>query len=101
MAEENISTEFKLKNIVEARNYFVEEIEQNELISKKHKMVCTTLYMLNIFLFYFLHSGCTSISVFDSLFDNPVAITSSAMGLKIYAITARIKKYKLIIKENK
>ena len=50
MAEENISTEFKLKNIVEARNYFVEEIEQNELISKKHKMVCTTLYM---FFFFF------------------------------------------------
>ena len=42
-----------------------------------------------------------SISVFVSLFDNPVAITSSAIGLRIYAITARIKKYKLIIKENK
>ena len=33
MAEKNISQEFRLKNIDETRNYFVEEIERNELIS--------------------------------------------------------------------
>ena len=27
----------------ETRNYFVEEIKHNELISKNHKKVCTTL----------------------------------------------------------
>ena len=32
MVEENISQEFKLKNIDKARNYFLEEIKQNELI---------------------------------------------------------------------
>ena len=40
MNEENISQEFRLKNIYEARNYFIEEINQNELMSKKHKKVC-------------------------------------------------------------
>ena len=35
MSEENISQEFRLKNIDEARNYLIEEIKQNELISKK------------------------------------------------------------------
>ena len=41
MVGENISQEFRLKNIDETRNYFPKEIEQNELMSKKHKMVCT------------------------------------------------------------
>ena len=37
MAEENIRQELKLKNIEEARNYLIQEIGQNELMSKKHK----------------------------------------------------------------
>ena len=43
MVEGNISQEFKWKNIDEARSYFVEEIKQNDLMSKKHKKVCATL----------------------------------------------------------
>ena len=35
-SEEKISKEFRLKNIDEIRNYLVEEINRNELISKKH-----------------------------------------------------------------
>ena len=31
-----MTQEFRLKNIDETRNYFLEEIEQNELMSKKH-----------------------------------------------------------------
>ena len=38
-----MSQVFKLKNINETRNYYLEEIEQNELMSKKHKNVCKTL----------------------------------------------------------
>ena len=37
MGEENISQEFRLKNIDETRSYFLKEIEQNELMSKKQK----------------------------------------------------------------
>ena len=51
MVEENISQEFKLKNIDEKRNCFVEEIKQNKLMSKKHKMVCTTLNYMEHFRF--------------------------------------------------
>ena len=43
MAEENISQEFRLKNIDERGNYLIEEIKENELMSRKHKKVCTTL----------------------------------------------------------
>ena len=31
-----MSQEFRLKNINVTRNYFLEEIEQNELMSRKH-----------------------------------------------------------------
>ena len=43
MFEENVSQEFRLKNIDETRNYFLEKIEQNQLMSKKHKKICKTL----------------------------------------------------------
>ena len=37
MAEENISHQFRLKNIDETRNYLIEEQNRNELINKKQK----------------------------------------------------------------
>ena len=45
--------------------------------------------------------GCVSISACALLVDVPIGIRSSAVGLKICAITAGIKKYKLIIKRKK
>ena len=39
MSEENITEEFRLKNIDEIRNYFIEEINQNKLMSRKYKKV--------------------------------------------------------------
>ena len=46
-------------------------------------------------------TGCVSISAFASLIGIPIGITSSAIGLKICAITAGIKKYKSIKKKKK
>ena len=43
MVKENISQKFRLKNIDETRNYFLEEIELNKLISREHKKICATL----------------------------------------------------------
>ena len=37
MAEENFSHICKLENINETRNYFIKEINQNELMSRKHE----------------------------------------------------------------
>ena len=50
MIEENISQEFRLKNIDETRIFFLKEIEKNELMSKKHQKVCTTLNYIEHFL---------------------------------------------------
>ena len=65
MAEENISQEFRLKDIDETRNHFIEKIKQNELISKKHKKVYTNLnYIEHFLILASAISGCISISVF-------------------------------------
>ena len=87
MFEENISQEFRLKNVDETRNYFLEAITQNELMSKKDKKVCTSLnYIENFLLLASTINGC--ISIF-------------AIGLKFFAITAGMKKYKSIIKKKR
>ena len=36
MVEENKSQEINMKNIDETRNYFIDKINQNKLMSKKH-----------------------------------------------------------------
>ena len=74
------------------RNNIVEEIEQIELMSRKHKKVCTTWnYIEHFLLLAFTVSECIFISVFISLVGIPIEITNSAIGLKICAITAGIK----------
>ena len=50
MSEENISEEFRPENIDETRNFLIEEINRNELMSKKHKKVCTSLNYIEHFL---------------------------------------------------
>ena len=40
MPKENMNQEFRLKKTDEIRNYLIEEINQNELMIKKHKKVC-------------------------------------------------------------
>ena len=37
MSEEDISQEFRLKKIDEIRNSLIEEVNRNELMSKRHK----------------------------------------------------------------
>ena len=102
MAEKNISQEFSLKNIDNTRNYFIEEINRNELIIKKHKKVCATLdYIEHFFILGSANNGCISISAFSSLVGIPVGISSSAIGLINCAVTAWIKKYKSIIKKKR
>ena len=104
MCKGNISQEFRLKNIDETRNYFLEEIKQNELISKKHKNVTNTKalnYIEHLLILASTITACISISAFAFLIRIPIGITSSAIGLKICAITAGIKKYKSIIKKKK
>ena len=71
-------------------------------MSKKHKKVCSTLnYIEHFLVLASTITGCVSTSAFASLIGIPIGITSSAIGLKIWAVTSRIKKYKPIINKKK
>ena len=93
MGEENISHEFRLKNKDETRNYLTKEINQNELMIKKHKKVCTTLnYVEHFLILGSTITGCVCISVFASLAGIPIGITSSTTGLSQHKSTIKKKK---------
>ena len=62
------------------------------MISKKHKTFSTTLsYMEHFLLVASTIAGCVTIPSFATLVGIPIGITSSAIGFKIYVITAGIK----------
>ena len=59
-------------------------------MSKKHKKFCTTPnYIEHFLILASTITGCISISAFPSLFGVPIEITSSAVGLKICAISGK------------
>ena len=71
-------------------------------MSKKHKKIYKTLnYIAHFLILVSIVIGCVSIFPFAPLLDIPIGITNSAIGLKIYVITAGIKKYKSIATKNK
>ena len=91
MPEENINPEFRLKKIDEIRNYLIEEITKNKLMSKKHKRICRVLNCTGHSLIVVSTiTGCFSISTFAYLVGIPIGFTNSAIGLKVCAITAGI-----------
>ena len=76
MVEENISQEFRLKISMK----ILEEVEQNELMKKKHKRFCTTLnYIEHFLILTSTVTGCISISAFVYLLGIPIGVRSSAI----------------------
>ena len=91
---------FRLAEIDQTRNYFIEEIKQNDLISKTHKKICKILdYIKHLLILACTVTGCVSISGFASLVCIPVGVASFVITIKTSIITALIKKYKSIIKK--
>ena len=69
---------------------------------KKYEKTCKYLnYVERFLILVSTVTGCVSSSAIASVVAVPVGITSSAVGIKICAITAGIKKYKSIIKKKK
>ena len=67
MAKENVSLDFRLRKIEDARNYLLEEIKKNESMSKKHKKLCRiSNYFEHFPIFISADSGCVLISAFLS-----------------------------------
>ena len=91
---------FRLAEIDQTRNYFMEEIKQNDLISKTPKKICKILdYIKHLLILACTVTGCVSISGFASLVSIPVGVASFVITIKTSIITALIKKYKSIIKK--
>ena len=66
-----------MESIDETRNYLLEEIKHNDLMSEKHKKVCRALnFFEHFFVFISAISGYVSISAFDLLVVVPVGIAS-------------------------
>ena len=86
----------------EIRNYLIEGISQNELMSKRYKKVCRALnYIDHLLIVISTITGRAFISAFAFLVGIPVGIASCAIGLKICVITPEIKRYKSIIKKKR
>ena len=91
-----------MKNIDEIKICFIEDIKQNELMSKKHNKACRILnYIEHLLILIYTVIGCVSIPAFASLVDILIGITSSVVRQKICVITAGIKKYNTITMKNK
>ena len=87
------SLKFRLKNIDETINYLLEDINHNGLMSEKYNKLCKYLnYVEHLFILGSAVSRCISVSAFAPLVCVPVGIMSSAVGIKICAINAGMKK---------
>ena len=76
------SLQIWLKKVDETRNYLLEEIEHNDLINEK---TCKYLnYVKHLLILASVITICFSISAFASLVCDPVGITSSAVGIKVF-----------------
>ena len=99
---EEANLKFRLQKIDEKSNYFLEEIKHNDLMSEKYQKTCKYLnYVEHLLILVSTVSGYVLISALASLVCVPVNITSSPVGIKACAVTARIKKYKSIKKKRK
>ena len=86
MPEEDMNQEFRLEKIEEIRNYLIEEINQNELMSQKHKKVCRILNDIEHSLIAISTiTGCVSLSAFASLVGILIGIASSTIGFFLTA----------------
>ena len=86
------SLDFRLQKIDETKNYLLEEVKHNEILSKKQKKTRRYLnYTKNLLILVSTVPGCVSVFTFASLVGVPLAITSSAVTIKACVTTAGIK----------
>ena len=90
----------RIEKKLQTRNRLIEEINQNELMSKKHKSIYRVFnHIEHSLIAISAIAGCVSMSAFASLAGIPIGIASSATEIKISLITAEIKNHKSRIKK--
>ena len=67
------SLEIRLKKIHQTRNYLLDEMKQNDLMSDKYKKKCKcSNYVEQLLILFSTVTGCVSISTFASLILFPL-----------------------------
>ena len=73
---------FRVNKINELKDYFVAEIKERELMSKRlSKYIAFCDYFYNSFIVLSATSGSISIASFTTVIGTPVGITSASLGL--------------------
>ena len=93
---EEASLEFRLRKIDQTRNYLLDEIKHNDLMSGKYKKTCKYLnYVENMLILASAVTGCISVSTFVSLVYVLVGIASAIIvGITIYKSIIKKKEEK-------
>ena len=88
---EEVSLEIRFKKVDQTRNYLLEDIKHNDLMSEKYKKTCKYLsYVKHLLILASKVTGCISTSEFALLVTIPPGITSSPVGIHSFFISIRI-----------
>ena len=79
----------------------MDRMKTNWWVRNKKNVFTTLNYIEHFLILASVVTRFISISAFASLLGIPIALTSSAIGLKICAMATGIEKYKLIIKKQR
>ena len=93
MEKQNVNLDFSLKKTDSRRNYLLEEIKHNDLMSENIRN-CVGLSFEKFSCFCFSSQQLCFNFCICLLVSVPVGVASSTRRIKIRAITAGIKKYK-------
>ena len=86
--------QFRLNKISETEDYFIAEIKERELMSKKlSKYISFFDYFDKSLIVLSVTSGCVSIASFATVIGVPIGITSASISLAFSLCTGLVKNY--------
>ena len=89
----NDQQQFRLNKIIQIRDYFVSEIKERELMSKRlSKYIASFDYFDKSLIVLFLTTGSISIASFSTVIGAPIGIVSASFTLAFSISTGIIKK---------
>ena len=95
----NDQQQFRLKKINEIKDYFVAEIKERELMSKRlSKYIAFSDYFDKSLIFLSVTTGSISIASFAAVIGTPVGMASASFSLAFSISTGIVKK---TVKNNK
>ena len=85
---------FRLNKINEIENYFISEIKERELMSKRlSKYIASFDYFDKSLIFLSATSGSISIASFATVIGTPIGIATASLSLAFSLSTGLVKNY--------